>query len=277
LSNAGRAGNVRTAVVGHVEWIRFATVEWLPKPGEIIHARESWLEPAGGGAVAAAELLRLADNCDFFVAVGDDEMGRAAREALEALGLRIHVAVRDEPQRLGFTYLEASGERTITLVGEKLHPYGIDPLPWGELAGIDAVYFSAGDGDALRAARQARVLVATARELPTLADAGVELDALVHSSTDPEETYEPGQIEPEPKLVVTTRGREGGSYRAGGHAGSFDAAPPPGPVADAYGAGDCFAAGLAFSLARGDGVEEALAFASACGAEAMTRRGVAGN
>jgi ribokinase len=273
LTNAGRAGNVRTAVVGHVEWVRFATVERLPKPGEIIHARESWLDPAGGGAVAAAELLRLAGGCDFFVAVGNDETGRAAREALQALGLHVHMAVRDEPQRLGFTYLEANGERTITLIGEKLHPYGSDPLPWGELAQIDAVYFSAGDGDALRAARQARVLVATARELPTLVDAGVELDALVHSSTDAEETYEPGQIEPEPKLVVTTRGREGGVFTAGDRTGSFAAAELPGPVADAYGAGDCFAAGLAFALARGDDTEAALAFASSCGARAMTRRG----
>ena len=267
---------MRTAVVGHVEWVRFATVERLPKPGEIIHASESWLEPAGGGAVAAAELLRLSGNCDFFVAVGNDETGRVAREGLEEIGLRVHAAVRDEPQRLAFTYLDANGERTITLVGEKLHPHGADPLPWGELAQVDAVYFSAGDADALRAARRARVLVATARELPTLAEAGIELDALVHSGTDPEEVYVPGQIEPEPKIVVTTRGREGGSFRAGGREGSFDAAPLSGPVRDAYGAGDSFAAGLAFALARGDGVEEALAFASSRGAEAMTRRGVSG-
>lgn len=264
---------MRTAVVGHVEWVRFVTVERLPKAGEIIHARESWLEPAGGGAVAAAELLRLSGNCDFFVAVGDDETGRVAREGLEKLGLRVHAAVRDEPQRLAFTYLEANGERTITLVGDKLHPHGADPLPWGELSQVDAVYFSAGDVDALRAARQARILVATARELPTLAAAGIELDALVHSGTDPEETYEPGQVEPEPRLVVTTQGREGGSFKAGGREGSFDAAPLPGTVKDAYGAGDSFAAGLTFALARGDDIEEALGFASSCGARAMMRRG----
>jgi ribokinase len=267
---------VRTAVVGHVEWVRFAVVERVPEPGEIIHARESWLEPAGGGSVAAAEMLRLAGNCDFFVAVGNDETGRAAREGLEELGLRVHAAVRDEPQRLAFTYVEANGERTITLVGVKLHPLGADALPWGELAQIDAVYFSAGDADALRAARQARILVATARELPTLAAAGIELDALVHSGTDPEEAYKPGQIEPEPKLVVTTRGRAGGSFTAGGRSGSFAAAELPGPVADAYGAGDSFAAGLAFALARGDDIEEGLAFASSCGARAMTRRGGVG-
>jgi ribokinase len=277
LSNAGRAGIVRTAVVGHVEWVRFAKVDRLPKQGEIIHALESWVEPAGGGAVAATELLRLAGNCDFFVAVGNDDTGRVAREGLEELGLRLHAAVRDEPQRLAFTYLEPSGERTITLVGDKLHPRGADPLPWDELAGTDAVYFTAGDVDALRTARQARVLVATARELPTLVEAGVELDALVHSGTDPEEAYERGQIEPEPKLVVTTRGREGGSYTGSGRQGSYEAAPLPGPVLDAYGAGDCFAAGLAFALARGDGVEEALAFASGRGAEAMTRRGATGS
>jgi ribokinase len=276
LSNAGRAGIVRTAVVGHVEWIRFATVERLPKPGEIIHALESWVEPAGGGAVAATELLRLAGHCDFFVAVGNDETGREAREALEQLGLRVHAAVRDEPQRLGFTYLEPNGERTITIVGDKLHPLGSDSLPWEELAEVDAVYFTGGDLDALRAARQARVLVATARELPTLAEACVELDVLVRSATDPEETYETGQIAPEPKLVVTTRGSNGGTFRAGTREGSFDAAPLPAPVRDAYGAGDCFAAALAYALARGDDLETALAFASSRGAEAMTRRGMSG-
>jgi ribokinase len=264
---------VRTAVVGHVEWIRFAVVERVPEPGEIIHAEESWLEPAGGGAVAAVELLRLAGNCDFFVAVGNDETGRDARESLERLGLDIHAAVRQEPQRLGFTYLDAQGERTITLVGEKLHPYGSDPLPWDRLREIDAAYFTAGDPDALRAARQARVLLATARELPTLAEAGVELNALVHSASDPEETYEPGQINPAPKLVVATRGREGGTFTAGNESGAFEAAPIPGPIADAYGAGDCFAAGLAFALARGDETEAALALAAGRGARAMTRRG----
>lgn len=264
---------MRTGVVGHVEWVRFATVERVPEPGEIIHARESWLVPAGGGAVAARQFLELAGSCDFFVAVGNNEAGREALKGLERTGLRVHAALRDEPQRLAFTYLDAAGERTITLVGEKLHPYRSDPLPWDELAEIDAVYFSAGDADALRAARQARVLVATARELPTLVEGGVELDALVHSATDPEEAYEPGQIEPEPRLVVATSGAEGGTFSAGRRAGTFAAAELPGPLADSYGAGDCFAAGLAFALARGDDVEEALAFAAGCGAAAMTGRG----
>jgi ribokinase len=262
--------------VGHVEWVRFAQVERLPDQGAIVTAEDSWEEPGGGGADAAGELVRLGAEVDFFLAVGNDEVGRQAREALETLGCRVHAAVRDEPQRLAFTYLDAQGERTITLMGPKLHPHGSDPLPWNELADVDAVYFCAGDADALRAARQARVLVATARELPTLVAAGVPLDAVVRSGLDPSEAYEPGLLQPEPKLIVATMGRSGGSFVAGAEEGSFAAAETPGPVVDAYGAGDSFAAGLTFALGCGDDPQAALAFAGQCGATALTRRGAHG-
>jgi ribokinase len=264
---------VRAAVVGHVEWVRFAAVERVPEPGEIVTASATWEEPAGGGAVAAGQLRNLAGEVDFFVAVGNDELGQKAHERLEQLGFRVHAATRDRPQRRAFTFVDADGERTITLLGEKLHPHGADRLPWDELAQIDAVYFCAGDADALRAARRARVLVATARELPTLVEAQVPLDAVVLSARDPAEAYEPGQLDPPPGLIVSTRGAEGGTYVAGERSGSYAAAELPGPVADTYGAGDSFAAGLAFALARGDGTEAALAFAAKCGAAAMTGRG----
>jgi ribokinase len=267
---------VRVAVVGHVEWVRFAAVERLPAPGQITQAREHWLEPAGGGSVAAVRLQELAGACDLFTAIGNDEAGRLALEALVERGLRIYHAVRGQPQRRAFTFLDDAGERTITLLGPKLHPHGSDPLPWLDLAEVDAAYFCAGDAAALRAARQARVLVATARELPTLQAAGVELDALVHSGSDLAERYEEGQLDPPPKLVVTTMGREGGRFVAGDREGTYAAAELPAPLRDEYGAGDSFAAGLAFALARGDGVEQALAFAAACGARALTVRGAYG-
>jgi ribokinase len=267
---------MRVAVVGHVEWVRFADVERVPSPGEIIRVRESWFEPAGGGAVAAVRLRELAGRCDFLTAIGTDEPGRLALERLRALGPSVHAGTRDEPHRQAFTFLSDDGERTITLLGPKLVPYRSDPLPWDLLAEIDAVYFTGGDPDALRAARQARVLVATARELPTLQKAGVELDALVHSGTDLAERYVPGQLEPPPKLVVTTMGRDGGEFIAGEREGTYAAAELPGPLADAYGAGDSFAAGLAFALGRGDSVDEALAFAARLGALALTIRGAYG-
>jgi ribokinase len=268
---------VRAAVVGHVEWVRFAKVEQMPRQGEIVTAADTWEEPAGGGAVAAGELVRLGAQVDFFVAVGNDELGERARAALEKLGCRVHAAIRNEPQRRAFTYLDQDGERTITLMGNKLHPHGADLLPWTELAEVDAVYFSAGDPDALRAARQARALVATARELPTLVEAQVQLDALVRSGRDPSEGYEHGLLEPEPHMVVSTMGREGGSYAVAGEEDTYVGVDLPGPVVDAYGAGDSFAAGLAFALGSGHSPAGAVEFAAKCGAVAMTRRGAHGN
>jgi ribokinase len=245
----------------------------MPQQGEIVDASATWEEPGGGGAVAAGQLRNLAGEVDFFVAVGNDELGDRARTGLEELRLRVHAAVRDEPQRRVFTFVDSEGERTITSLGKKLHPHGSDQLPWEELAEIDMVYFCAGDADALRAARQARVLVATARELPTLVAAGVQLDVLVRSGRDPGEAYEAGQLDPEPHMIVSTMGREGGSYVAGDRSGSWVATEPQGPIVNTYGAGDSFAAGLAFALARGDETEQAIMFAAECGAAAMTGRG----
>ena len=48
------------AVVGHVEWVQFARVEHVPLAGEVVHASDPFEEPAGGGAVAAVQLARLA-------------------------------------------------------------------------------------------------------------------------------------------------------------------------------------------------------------------------
>ncbi len=261
---------MRVAVVGHIEWIEFLLVERVPAPGEIVEATESWAQAAGGGAVAAVQLAKLADEAHFFTAVGDDAYGRRALEELRAHGVLVEAVTYPAPQRRGFTYLDAEGERTITLVGGKLRPRGADPLPWKRLRGLDAVYFTGGDAAALRAARAARVLVATARELETLREARVELDALVGSAKDESERYRAGDLEPAPRLVARTAGSEGGSLEPGG---PFAAAPLPAPHVDAYGSGDAFAACLTLALAEGRTPAEAAAFASGCGAAALTGRG----
>jgi ribokinase len=265
---------MKVAVVGHVEWIEFARVESVPNRGQIVHARERWEEAGGGGAVAAAELARLAGEATLFTALGNDQTGERAREQLERHGVRVRASVRNEPQRRALVFVDETGERTITVLGDKLSPRGNDHvLPWHELAEADAVYFVSGDVEALRAARRARKLVATARELATLRAAGTQLDALVGSGEDDGERYRSGDLDPPPALVVTTAGALGGWAQPGG---PFRAASIPGPVEDAYGCGDCFAAGLAFALADDLGVEEALDFGSRRGAAALARRGALG-
>ena len=264
---------MRTAVVGHVEWVEFARVPRVAATGEIAHATETFEEVGGGGAVAAAQLRKLAGGCDFFTALGDDALGRRSRERLGELGVGVH-AVHADAQRRAITFLDDRGERTITTLGAKLLPRGADPLPWERLAGADAVYFVSGDAEALRAARAAAVLVATSRDLPTLIEAGVQLDALVGSGTDAGERYLAGQIDPEPLLVARTAGVRGGDYvTTEGRTGRWEAARLPGPLADAYGCGDSFAAGLTYALGRGLAVDEALSLAARCGAACATGTG----
>ena len=260
----------RVAVVGHVEWVEFARVDHVPAPGEIVAADETWETAAGGGAVAAVQLAKLAGACTFFTVLGDDELGRRAKAELTERGVEVEAEFVAKPTRRAFTFVDSAGERTITVIGEKLHPSESHRLPWMELARTDGVYFTAGDVSALTASRRARTLVATSRELPTLQRAGVELDALVGSGEDLAERYQPGDLHPPPKLVVSTAGALGGWAQPGG---PFRAPPLPARISDAYGAGDSFAAALTYGLAAGMAADAAIELAARCGAAAITGRG----
>jgi ribokinase len=264
--------HVRVAVVGHVEWIDFAAVERVPLAGEIVHAYDWWGEPAGGGGVAAVQLARLAGSANMFTALGDDALGERSRAGLAELGVTVHAERRAEPTRRGFTFLDATGERTITTLGERLAPRGSDALPWAALAQADAVYVTAGDAAAVRHARAARVLVATPRAGMVLE--AVAADAVVYSAYDALERDVATSLRPAPALLVATEGVAGGSWRAAdGKEGRWAAATLPGPLVDLFGAGDSFAAGLTYGLGERQSVEDALALAARCGAWCASGRG----
>jgi ribokinase len=265
---------VRLAVVGHIEWVEFVEGDHVPAPGEIVHATDSFREPAGGGAVAAVQLARLAGGAELFTALGNDDLAQRSRVRLAELGVRVHAATREGPTRRAHTFLDSNGERTITTIGERLQPGGDDPLNWPRLDGADGVYVTAADSSALQAARRARVLVASPRAGAVLSEAGVMLDALVFSDTDELERRFAHALEPRPDLLVATLGAAGGRYEGpGGMSGKWAAAPLPGPIADAYGCGDSFAAALTYGLAAGRDPADALELAARAGAACMTGRG----
>ncbi|MGH2528177.1 MAG: PfkB family carbohydrate kinase [Actinomycetota bacterium] len=273
-STGWHTASVRVAVVGHVEWVEFARVDRLPGPGDIVHSVDWWEEPAGSGAVGAVQLDKLTGDCTLFTALGKDATGKRAHLELEALGPSVEAARRGSSTRRAVTLIEPNGERTITTLGERLEPRADDPLTWDELAGADAVYLTAADTGAVRAARRARVLVATSRVLELLVRTDVQLDAVVGSGRDPAERYDPSTLSRRPGLVVRTDGAKGGSYEtADGRSGTYDPAPLPGPLIDTAGGGDSFAGGLTFALGAGYDFEEALALAARCGAWCVAGRG----
>ena len=263
-----RLRGLRLAVIGHVEWAQFARVPRMPRAGEIVHASTGWEEPAGGGAVTAVQLAALAGGVTFFTALGDDELGHHAADELGSLGVEVRAAFRRRlHQRRVFVHLDDRGERTITVLGDRMGPRRRDRLGWADLESFDAVYLTAGDVGALRAGRQARVLVATARAMTTLREGGVALDALVRSARDAGERYRAGDLDPAPGLVIATAHERGGSWqRTGDGRGRYPAVAPPGPVVDTYGCGDVFAAGLTAGLAAGVELSAALELGARCGA-----------
>lgn len=265
---------MHVVVVGHVEWVEFFRVDRAPRPGDILHAPSSWEEPAGGGGVAAVELARMAGRCVLHTGRGSDERGDRLAAAMAPYHVDVRGPRRPGPHRRGLTLTDPAGERTIVVVGES---QVCDTLAPDVFDGVDAVYFCKGDAATLRAARRARVLVATARVLDVVREAGVRLDALVASSVDPAERYVAGELPVAPALVAITAGASGGAYETASVRGRWAPTEVPGPVADAYGCGDSFAAGLTFALAEGRSVQAALAFAAGRGALALTRPGALGS
>lgn len=256
---------LRLAVVGHVEWVDLLAVEALPQPGRVGHAQAFFEEAAGGGAVVAVTLARLLQQpVTFITALGRDTTGERAAERLQALGLHLEVAWRDGATRRAVSFVDDQGDRAITVIGPRLMPAAADPLPWASLADVDGVFVTATDPAGLRACRASRRLLATPRVgLPLLQEAGVELDALIGSGLDPAEAVPPGVIQPSPGLWIETEGAAGGVARPGGR---FPAPTLAGPLVDAYGCGDSFAAGVTAGLAADWSVEQAISLGCHLGA-----------
>jgi ribokinase len=263
---AGR--RLRLAVVGHVEWVTFARAPFIPASGEIVYAEDPWEQPAGGGAVSAAALARMGADVTFFTAIGSD---RRAAPLLRALGVVLEAAPRDVAQTPVLTLHDPAGERTIIVVGDRLHATADDPLAWESLADHDGVYFTGSDPRTLGLARAAPLVVVTARRFEELVESGVRADALVGSGRDPGEQFDLSLLRERPRHVVVTEGADGGYVLdERGPRTRYAAAEPPGPVVDTYGAGDTFVAGFLFGLASGRSLEDALEFAAARAAEALT-------
>lgn len=266
---------LKVAVVGHIEWVRFARVSHVPRAGEVVHAHDPFEEPAGGGAVAAVQLARLAGSAHLLTALGKDEHGQRSKARLAELGVQVSARLCATPTRQAVTLVEDSGERTITTFGERLDPLGTDDDEhWSAIEHTDGIYFTAGDLEALQKARAAAsVLVASPRARHALGS-DVRLDALVLSGDDEIELREAERAEAQADVVVFTEGARGGRYsERSGAEGRFSAAEIPGPSVDSYGCGDSFAAGLTYGLAAGQPLGEALALAARCGATCLTGRG----
>ena len=123
LSNLPKLPQLKLAVIGHIEWVNFISVDTIPIPGKISHGFNSIEEPAGGGALAAVQLQRLTKGeVHFFTALGKDDIGEKSLQRLTKLGIKVKAAWREKPTRRGISFVDPRGERAITVMGERLQP-----------------------------------------------------------------------------------------------------------------------------------------------------------
>jgi ribokinase len=262
------------AVVGHVEWVRFGRVQRVPRAGEVVHGEASFEEPAGGGAVAAVQLARLAGRSTLVTALGEDDLAERSLERLHELGVDVWAARRPGPTRTAFALIDDSHERTITTFGPRLHARRDDiSINWPDLAEMDAIYFTAGDLGALKAARRSQRLLATSRAGEALGK-GVPLDGLIYSGKDDLERRSAEAAGADAEALIRTSGAAGGSYTLrSGESGGWHSAPLPGEPIDSYGCGDSFAGALTYGLAAQLPLDDALVLAARCGASCLTGAG----
>ncbi len=257
-------GNLKFAVVGHIEWINFIKVDQLPKPGLISHSQRSLEYPAGGGAVIAKRLRELTyGEVHFFTALGNDFYGNQCLQILENMGIKLHVAWSDKPTRKGFSVIDSDGERSITIIGERIAPNHKDNLDWATLNEMDGIFITAADKEIFKKSRIAKILCTTPRVgLNIINESGILLDALIGSNLDPGEVFSLNELRLMPKIVIKTEGENGGIIFPGGR---YKAIKNRKKKVDSYGCGDSFAAGILYGLSSGWTIEESLKLARIMG------------
>ena len=262
-----KKGNLNFAVVGHVEWMNFLKVDQLPKPGVISHSEKSIEYPAGGGSVIAKTLSELTNNqVHFFTSLGNDYYGEKSFDILSNYGMKIHVAWRDKPTRKGFSLIDSNGERSITVIGERLAPTYKDKLDWNLFEKMDGIFITASDSEIFKKARIADSLCTTPRVgINIINKSNVFLDGLIGSNLDPGEVFSLSDISIKPKLIIKTEGENGGILYPGGR---YEALINAKQKIDSYGCGDAFAAGILYGLSSKWSIDKILSLAKLLGRDA---------
>lgn len=263
---------VRAVVVGSTNVDLVLSVPALPAPGETLLGTGARREAGGKGGNQAVALARLGAQVSFVSAVGGDGDGswsldRLAEEGVDVTG----VTVVDAPTGLAVVMVDPRGENSIVVTpGANAHvvPPGrveADVLLLSLEVPLPAVAAAVGTA---RAAGVPVVLNA-APALPLPPDLLAAVDVLVVNETEWESLGRPAE-----GTVVVTRGGAGCLVVADGLTSEVPAVPVE--VVDTTGAGDCFAAALAFGVGQRQELVDAARFAVRAAALSVTAHGARG-
>lgn len=278
---------IRVACVGITVMDRIYYVEGLPTEGGKYVAKRYTEVGGGPAATAAVAAAKLGAQVDFIGRVGDDDTGNSLLAELESLGVNTRYTRRyaGAKSSQSAVIVDAKGERIIVNYPspDLLHDADwlneIDFSQWDVV--LADVRWHEGAKRAFTLARRAGVMTVLdgdvtpqdIRELVALSDHAAFSEPGLARLTGIQDTV--SALKKSQMLtnghVYVTRGGEGCDWLDDNvfrHQPGF-----PVEVVDTTGAGDVFHGALAFSLAGGTPVEEAVRFASGVAALKCTRPG----
>ena len=264
----------------------------FPVPGETVIGENFGEGPGGKGSNQAIAAARLGAQSTFIGKIGTDRYGDDALELWEAEGVDTDTVIRtdDTHSGVGFVIVNEEGENEITVAPGANDQLGADSVAAAgdSLQASDAVLAQLEVPDepliaAGELAQEADVPFilnpAPARELPESLLSTVSYltpnqnEARVMVGREPDDPVDDRTVAEElldlgVETVVITRGEAGAVMIS---ADEFQEIPAPEvDVTDTTGAGDAFNGALAVALAEGREPAEAIEFACAGGAHAVT-------
>ncbi len=271
----------------------------LPAPGQTVHAPRYVLGLGGKGANQAAAAARLGAHAELAGRTGDDAFAALARDTLARLGVGMACLATDpaHPTGIALIGVESSGENAIIVAGGANAALDATDAaraaPILDRAAVLLLQLEIPVEACLAAAERARAAgarvildpaPAPAAPLPPALWRLVDVTTPNESETEalvglrphtPEDAHEAAGrlLALGAACAVVKLGARGVAFRTATESGFV----PPFRVraVDTVAAGDCFNAGLATALARGEPLAAAVRFAAACGALATTRPGAA--
>lgn len=281
-------------VVGSVNMDIVNAVEKHVQPGETIHGYGTAYSPGGKGANQAVAASLSGADVAMIAAVGTDGFGTELLGALTKYGVRTSsVCRKDGSSGLAFIMVDAKGQNSIILssgangqltVGdvaaaeaELSHADAVllqNEIPWAVTQHVIEYTHAKGIVSIVNPAPAVRISQEVLGLIHTLVLNETEAEAVSGQSVGNMEQAEhvaKGLLACGVQAVIITLGERGSIYVDG--AATIRTPIFPVKPVDTTAAGDTFIGAYAASVTAGMPVEEALRFASAAAAIAVTREG----
>ncbi len=262
----------RTAVVGNVNADHIYRVHGRLGPGQERLAENLGLRLGGSGANAGSWLAVAGDEVQLFGRIGRDDRARHILAQADAYPWdRNGTVLSDGPTNHCLILVDESGDRTILGFERDREDVAFPPL---DPQSLDALYFAAARTVPDRVARALADSKVPVVSQMHCANRLLRSDVVVASDQhfDPDDgTDWWGALRRRgiaTRWLVVTLGARGAWATDGNDIETVPVTPAP-RVIDTTGAGDAFAAGLVYAVARSWSIKAALALGSQWGAEAV--------